>query len=66
MADKGKAITTELEEEDEYLEALIAHIEVQDEEKENVFQIPSLPPYISPWKGTANIPKDLEATRSML
>ena len=54
MAEKGKEITTKLEEE---------------EEEENVSQVPSvimLPPYLSPWKGTTKILKDLEAMKSML
>jgi len=66
VAEKGKAITTEIEEDEEDLQALIAQIEAQDEEEEDVFQIPSLPPYISPWKGTTKVPKDLEATKSTL
>lgn len=34
MVEKGKAITTKLEEEEEDLQALIAQIEAQDEEEE--------------------------------
>jgi len=63
---KGKEITTEFEEDEEGLQALIDQIEAQDEEEENAFQIPSLPPYISPWNGTTKVPKDLETTKSTL
>jgi len=66
MADKGKAITTELEEEEEYFRDLIAHIEAQDKEEENVPLVPSPPPYISLWKGAAKILKDLDTTKSTL
>lgn len=66
VAKKGKKITTELEEDDEYLEALIAQIEAQDEEEEDAFQIPSLPPYLSPLNGTGKIPKDLNVVNSTL
>jgi len=51
MAERGKAINTKFEEEEEDLQALITHIEAQDEEEENVSQVPSaitLPPYVSP------------------
>lgn len=64
MTEKGKAITVEIEEDEEDLQALITQIEA-----ENVSQIPSvikLPPYIPPWKGIAKIPKDLEAMKSVL
>ena len=67
MAEKGKAVTVETEEEEEELQVLITQIEAQDEEAKDVSHIPSmkkLPPYIPPWKGKAKIPKDLEATRS--
>lgn len=66
VVEKGKAITTEPDEDDEDLQALIAKIEAQDEEEEDAFHILSLPPYVSPWKGTTNIPKDLDAAKSML
>lgn len=69
IVENGKAITMELEEDEEDLQALITLIEAQDEEEEHVPQVSStiiLPPYISPWKGTPKIPKDLEATKSTL
>jgi len=69
MTEKGKVVADEPEEEEEYLQALIAKIEAQDDEVNNVSQAPlpiELPPYIPPWKGTAKIPKDLEATKSAL
>ena len=69
MAEKGKAVAIETEEEEEDLQALITQIEAQDDEAENVSQVPSainIPPYIPPWKGKAKISKDLEATKSAL
>lgn len=69
MAEKGKVVTLETEEEEEDLQALIAQIEAQDDEMENISQVPStimLPPYIPPWKGKAEIPKNLEAMKSVL
>lgn len=69
MAEMGKAVTLEIEEEEEDLQDLIAQIEAQDDEAKNVSQVPSvikLPPYIPPRKGKAKIPKDLEATKSVL
>lgn len=66
VAEKGKAITTELEEDEEDLQGLITQIEAQDEEEKDAFQVPSLPPYISPWNRTAKIPKYLDAVKSML
>lgn len=69
MVENGKAITNEPEEEEDDWQALIAQIEAKDEEEENVSQVPSvvmLPPYISPWKGIAKIPKDLESSNNML
>jgi len=47
VAEKGKAITTEIDKDEEYFQALIAQIEAQDEEEEDAVQVPSLPPYIS-------------------
>ena len=67
MVEKGKAVTLERKEEDEDLKALIAQIEVQDDEAKNVSKVPSakkLPPYNPPWKGKDKILKDLEATKS--
>lgn len=67
LVETGKAVTIEREEEEEDLKDLIAQIEAHDDEEENIFQAPSaieLPSYISPWKGTTKIPKDLEASKS--
>lgn len=66
VVENGKAITTELKEDDKDLQALITQIEAQDEEEEDAFQIPSLTPYVSPWNGMAKIPKDLDAAKSTL
>lgn len=69
MTEKGKAITIETVEEEEDLQALIAQIEAQDNEAKDVSQnnsVTRLPPYIPAWKGKAKVPKDLEATKSVL
>lgn len=66
VAEKGKEITMELKEDEEDLKALIAHIKAHDEEEEDAFQIPSLPPYISQWNRMNKILKDLDAVKSML
>ncbi len=54
MVEKGKAATMETKEEEEYLQALIAQIEAQDDKVENVSQVPSaikLPPTSPHGKG---------------
>jgi len=48
------------------LKDLIAQIEVQDEDEDEVFQIPSQPPYISPWNRVPKIPEDLDATKNTI
>ena len=57
---------TEPAEDDEDLQVLILQIEAQDEEEEDAFQIPSLPPYILPWNEMTKILKDLDTAKSML
>jgi len=69
MAKKGKAVTIESDVEEEDLQALIAQIEAQDNEVEDVSPMPSktrLPTYVPLWKGTTKILKDLKATKSAL
>ena len=66
VVEKGKAITTEPIEDDKDLQALIAQIEAHDEDEEDMFQIPALPPYVSPWNGRTKILKDLDAAKSTL
>lgn len=63
-AKKGKAITTEPEKDDEYLQALIDQIDAQDEDEEDAFQIPSQPPYIPPWIDKFKLPKDVDAAKN--
>jgi len=66
MANKGKAVTTEIDEVEDEFQDLIESIEAQDEEKEDAFQISVLPPDLPPWNRKAKIPKDLDAAKSML
>jgi len=66
VVEKGKAITIEPEEDDEFLQALITQIDAQDEDEEGVFQIPSRPPYISLCTRTTKLPKDLDTTKNTL
>ena len=42
IAEKGKAITTKLEEEEKDLQALISQIEAQDEEEKDISRVHSV------------------------
>lgn len=66
VAKNGKSITTKPKKDEEDLQALITQIEAQYEEEEDSFQIPSLPPHVSPWNRMAKILKDLNAAKSTL
>lgn len=41
-------------------------IDAQAKEEVDAFQLPSLPPYLSPWRGSTKLPKDLDIVKAEL
>ena len=69
MEEKGKVITIESDEEEEYLQALIAIAKEEEDIEDDIQPLRStviLPAYVPLRKGKAKVPKDLDATKSSL
>lgn len=69
MEEKGKAVTIEIDDEEEDLQALNAKVEEAQDMEEDIQPVCSatkLLEYVPPRKGKTKIPKDLDATKSVL
>ena len=69
MEEKGKAITIETDDEEEDLQALIDEIEEakdMEEDIQPVCSVAKFPECVPLQKGKTKIPKDLDATKSIL
>lgn len=45
---------------------MLDQIDAQVEEEVDTFQLPLLPPYLSPWRGSTKLPKDLDITKAKI
>lgn len=69
MAEKGKAVTIEMNEEEEYLQALIVVVQEEEDMEEDIQSLHSvkkLPTYVPPQKGKTKVPKALDEMKSSL